>query len=82
MHNRRPKADVEEGLPSKETLLHLKFGPILFQIDWLHWCFKALAFSALTGYLFFAWWLFSPWSPAWSSRNDLGPAAGQEALEK
>ena len=81
MPTTRPKAGLEKDLPAKETLLHLNIGPIHFQIDWLHWCFRALAFSALAVYLFFAWWLFSPWSPAWSSQNDIVPVVGHEALE-
>ncbi|ERF76961.1 hypothetical protein EPUS_02673 [Endocarpon pusillum Z07020] len=82
MPTSRPKAILDDDLPPKETLLHLSIGRIHFQIDWLSWCFKALAFSALAVYLFSAWWLFSPWSPAWSSQNTMIPGVGHEALEE
>ncbi|KAF7509382.1 hypothetical protein GJ744_008105 [Endocarpon pusillum] len=78
----RPKAGLDNELPPKETLLHLRIGHIHFQIDWSSWCFKALAVSALAVYLFFAWWLFSPRSPLWSSQNTMIPGVGYEALEE
>ena len=78
----RPIDDSDDTGSCKETLIHLGIGPFRVGIDWLHWCYKALAYSLLITYLFFAWWLFSPSSPAWSSdRNDvlsIGHGVSQE----
>jgi hypothetical protein len=73
----------EEFETCKETLVELRIGPLKFQVDYLHWLYKALAYAMLIPYLYFAWWLFSPWSAAWSfGSNEIIPASGSLDLEK
>jgi hypothetical protein len=67
MPSKRPRADSNEYGSNKHNLLDIGFGLFRFQIDWVHWAYKALAFSVLLLHLALGWWLLSPWSPAWSS---------------
>ena len=77
------RPNLDEGFePCKETLVKLRIGPLKFQIDYLHWCYKALAYAMLIPYLYLAWWLFSSWSAEWSFGSNAISPAGDRGLEK
>jgi hypothetical protein len=82
MPNPCPLDPYDEDEFCEKRLVKLRIGPFRFQVDYLHWCYRVLAYASLIPYLFFAWWLFSPWSPAWSSGSHSRPPAGDTDLDK
>jgi hypothetical protein len=68
----RKATDTSDSEAFSEQFPVAQFGILRFQTDWIHWAYKLLAFSVLALHLLLGWWLFSPWSLAWSSaQHDL-----------
>jgi hypothetical protein len=82
MHKPFPVNLDDEVKPCRKAVIKIRIGSFEFKIDALHWSYKMLAYTMLIPYLYFAWWLFSPWSSAWSSGSNEIPLASDRDLEK